>query len=96
MANYSQRRQRRLYGGKIAIVAGILVALIGIYFIVGISRDTDRKNAECTEETVGTVTASQSSGTGYSTDIEYTPGYNPMTVTLKTKKQVDVGTEVTV
>ena len=96
MANYSQRRQRRLYGGKIAIVAGILVALIGIYFIVGISRDTDRKNAECTEETVGTVTASQSSGTGYNTDIEYTPGYSPMTVTLKTKKQYDVGTEATV
>ena len=62
MANYSERRRRRRFGGKIAIVAGILVALIGVYFMVGISRNTDKINAECTEETVGTITASDPSG----------------------------------
>ena len=90
------RRARRLYGGKIAIAAGIIVALIGIYFMIGISRDTDKKNAECTEEITGTVTESSASGSGYSTTVEYTPGYSPMTVTLKTKEQYKTGTEILV
>ncbi len=95
MATYT-RRSRRLYGGKIAIAAGIIVALIGIYFIFGISGDTNRKIAECTEETVGTVTESVSSGSKYATTVEYTPGYSPMTVTLKTKEPYEVGAEVPV
>lgn len=96
MANYSERRRRRLFGPRIAIAAGILVALFGIYFIVGISRNTDKANAECTEETVGTITTSDPSGKGYSTTIEYTPGFSPMTVTFKTKEQYEVGSEITV
>ena len=95
MATYT-RRSRRLYGGKIAIAAGIIVAIIGVYFIVGISRDTNKKIAECTEETAGIVTESVSSGSGYATTVEYTPGYSPMTVTLKTKDPYEIGTEVPV
>ena len=96
MANYSERRMRRLFGPRIAIVAGILVALFGIYFIVGISGNTDKTNAECTEETVGTITASDPSEKDYSTTIEYTPGFCPMTATFNTKEQYEVGTEITV
>lgn len=94
MANYSRRRQRRLFGARIAIVAGIIVAIIGLYFIIGISGQTNRENAECTEETVGTVVDSIASGSKYSTTVEYTPGYSPMTVTLKTKNQYTAGTEI--
>ena len=96
MANYTRRRQRRLYGAGIAIAAGIFAVIAGLYFIVGISGDTDRKNAECTEETAGTVVDCVSAGSGYSTTVEYTPGYNPMTVTLKTKDWYEVGTEIPV
>ena len=94
MATNLQRRQRRLYGMKIAIVAGILVMLAGLYFILGISGQTNRKNAECTEEITGTILDSTKSGSGYSTTIQYTPGYEPMTVTLNTKKQYNPGTEI--
>lgn len=96
MASHLERRRRRLYGTKIAIAAGIIVALIGIYFIAGISGSTNRKIAECTEETTGTVIDSQSSGSRYDTTIEYTPGYEPMNVTIRTKKAYEIGTEVTV
>ena len=96
MATYSERRQRRLYGARIAIAAGIFVMLVGLYFIVGISRDTDRKNAECTEELTGTVTDCVSAGSGWSTTVEYTPGYSPMTVTFKTKDRYEIGTEIPV
>ena len=96
MANYTERRRRSVFGPRIAIVAGILVALIGIYFIVGISGNTDKAIAECTEETVGRITASEPSGKGYRTTVEYTPGYNPMTLTFDTKEQYEVGTEITV
>ena len=94
MATHLSRRQNRLYGARIAIAAGIFVMLAGLYFMIGISGQTDRKNAECTEETVGTIVESAKSGSGYSTTVEYTPGYSPMTVTLKTKKQYDPGTEI--
>ena len=96
MASYTRRRQRRLYGARIAIAAGVIVALIGLYFIVGISADTNRKNAECTEELTGTVVESAASGSGYSTTVEYTPGYSPMTVTFKTKDRHEVGEEIPV
>ena len=96
MAKYTARRTRRLFGPRIAIVAGIIVALIGIYFIVGISRGTNRKNAECTEETTGTIVASDPSGSRYTTTVEYTPGYSPMTVTFDTKEQYEVGSGITV
>ena len=86
MASYTRRRQRRLYGARIAIAAGVIVALIGLYFIVGISADTNRKNAECTEELTGTVVESAASGSGYS----------PMTVTFKTKDRHEVGEEIPV
>ena len=35
-------------------------------------------------------------GSGYSTKLEYTPGYSPMTVTFKTKDRHEVGEEITV
>ncbi len=95
MGTYT-RRSRRLYGGKIAIAAGIIVALIGLYFIIGISRDTNKKIAECTEEIAGTVTGSAASGSGYATTVEYTPGYSPISVTLKTKDPYEIGAEVPV
>ena len=96
MATYASRRQTRLYGARIAIAAGIIVALIGIYFIVGISKDTDRKNAECTEAMAGTVVDCVSAGSGYSTTVEYTPGYSPMTATFKTKDRYEIGKEIPV
>ena len=96
MATYSERRRRNLYGAKIAIVAGIIVAVIGLYFIFGISSDTNKKNAECTEQVTGVITDSVPSGSIYSTTIEYTPGYSPMTITVDTKEQYTPGTEITV
>ena len=96
MANYSERSRRRRFGHWVAIAAGILLVMIGIYLIVSVSGNTDRENADCTAETTGTVTESQPSDSGYSTTVEYTPGFNPMTVTLNTEKQYDAGTEVTV
>ncbi len=94
MATYSERSRRRLYGTRIAIAAGIIVFLIGLYFIFVISGDTNRKNAECTEELVGTVVDSSASGSKYSTTVEYTPGYSPMTVTFTTKDPYEVGKEI--
>ena len=96
MATYSERRIRRLYGAKIAIAAGIFVFLVGLYFIFGISGQTDRKNAECTEAMTGTVAECVPAGSGYSTTLEYTPGYSPMTVTFKTKDRHEVGEEIPV
>ena len=96
MASYTRRRQRELYGGRIGIAAGIFVLIVGFYFIIGIRADTDRKNAECTEEMTGTVVDCVPEGSNYLTTVEYTPGYSPMTVTFKTKEQVEVGKEIPV
>ena len=96
MGVYSERRRRKLYGTRIAILAGILVALIGVWFLFGISGSTDSGIAECTEETAGKVVSSEPSGSRFSTTVEYTPGYSPMTVTLRTKKQYEPGTEIAV
>ncbi len=96
MATYTERSRTRRLGHWIAAAAGVIVFLIGLYFIFGISAATDRKNAECTEELPGTVTECTASGSGYLTSIEYTPGYEPVVITMNTDKEYSVGTELTV
>lgn len=96
MATQLERSRRRRLAPWISIAAGIIVILIGIYTVFGISAQTNRKLAKCTEETTGVVTDISASGSGYLTTIEYTPGYSPISVTLDTKQKYDVGSEMIV
>ncbi len=96
MATYAERRRRSRNATGTAIAAGIFVILCGLYFIFGISAQTNRKIAECTDRVTGVVTDVRASGSKYLTTIEYTPGYSPETITRETKKQYEVGTELTV
>ena len=96
MAGYVERRRRRALAPEIVMAAGIIVLLIGLYFIFAISGNTDKKFEKYTEELPGVVTESEPSGSKYLTTVEYTPGYSPMTVSYETKEQYEAGTEVTV
>ena len=96
MASYSQRRITRKHGHWGGIVAGIFILLSGLYFLFGISANTDRRNAKCTESVVGVVTASEASGSKYLTTIEYTPEDWTTSIDVETKKQYEVGSEITV
>ena len=96
MATYSERRRRRLFGPRIAIAAGVIVMLIGLYTIFGISGQTNKKIEKCTEQTKGVVTDVMKSGSKYLMTIEYTPGYEPVTTMVESKKEYPIGTELTV
>ena len=77
-----------------AIVIGIILALLGLYFVFGISSQTNRKNAECTEKTVGTITAVTKSGSDYLTDIDYTIEDIDKSMTVKAKEDLGVGNTI--
>ena len=80
----------------IAIVSGILLILIGLYFIVGISGETNRKNAKCTSTTTGTVTAVSGSGSKYNVTVDYVADDVSMSKEIESKKQLSVGDTVTI
>ena len=88
------RREKQRTG--IAIVAGIFVILCGLYFIFGISRQTDEKNAKCTEETTGIVSDVKASGKKYLTTIDYEIEDIEKTMTVETKKDLGVGAEIVI
>ena len=96
MSTSLERSRRRRFAPGIAMAAGIFVLLVGLYFIFGISGNTDKDIEKCTEELAGIVTESVQQGNDYQTTIEYTPGYSPMTVTYLTKEEYPVGTELKV
>ena len=50
-----RRRQQMKYFHYSAMVIGIFLAVLGLYFICVISGDTDKKNAKCTEVAQGIV-----------------------------------------
>ncbi len=80
----------------IVIVAGILLILMGLYFIFGISAETNRKNAKCTSTTTGTVTAVSESGSKYTATIDYVADDVSMTKEIESKKQLGVGDTITI
>ena len=89
-----ERKSKQRTG--IAIVAGIFVALVGLYFIFGISAQTNKKNAKCTEDCTGIVTDVKASGSKYLATIDYKIDTYEDTVTVETKKELTVGSEVAI
>ena len=92
---YGRARKSKQRTG-IAIVAGIFVALVGLYFIFGISAQTNKKNAKCTEDATGIVTDVTTSGSKYLATIDYKIDDYEDTVTVETKKEVSVGSEIAI
>ena len=68
MSSRSQRNFQMKNWHLSAIVVGIILALIGLYFIFGISSQTDAKNARCTEKTTGVLPCAFSVATPWVTD----------------------------
>ena len=77
-----------------AIAVGIFLVLGGLYFIFVISGQTNRKNAECTEKTVGTITHVSKNDSRYMTTIDYTIEDIEKTITVKAKKDLGVGNTI--
>lgn len=96
MASRSQRRMAMKYAHITAIVVGVFIALVGLYFITVIRGDTDRKNAECTEKTAGTVTEVVASGSQYVCAIDYVAEDVDCTTTVMSKNDLGVGSSVDV
>ncbi|MBO4902829.1 MAG: hypothetical protein J5518_08555 [Lachnospiraceae bacterium] len=94
MTNRYQRRQQMKNAHITAMVVGIFIALCGLYFIFGISRQTDTKNAKCTEVTTGVVTEVVPSGSKYRATIDYAIEDIDKTMTIETKKDPGVGTQI--
>ncbi len=96
MSSRSQRRFQMKYAHITAIVAGIFVAVIGLYFIAVIRGETDKKNAKCTEKTTGVVTEVKSSGSDFLNTVDYVGDDVDCTVTIETKNNLGVGTKLEV
>ena len=94
MSNRSQRRMLMKNWHISAIVIGIILALLGLYSVFVISGETNRKNAECTEKTIGTITGVTKSGSTYLTDIEYVIEESEMDTTIEAKKDLGVGNTI--
>ncbi len=94
MSNRSQRRMLMKNWHISAIVIGIILALLGLYSVFVISGETNRKNAECTEKTVGTITGVTKSGSAYLTDIDYVIEDSENTMTIEAKKDLGAGNTI--
>ena len=79
-----------------AMVIGIFLAVLGLYFICVISGDTDKKNAKCTEVTQGIVSEVTPLGSKYLTTVDYTIEDFDKSVTFEAKKDLGVGTTIEV
>ncbi len=96
MTTRSQRRQQMKYAHITAIVVGIFIALCGLFFITVIRGETDQKNAECTEKTIGTVSDIQASGSKYIATIDYVAEDVDCQMEVETKEDLGVGTTLDV
>lgn len=96
MSNSYRRSQRMKNSHITSIVVGIFVLLGGLYFIFFISAETNRKNAECTEKTVGTVSQVSKSGSKYRTTIDYEIDGSQKSITVKAKKSIPAGSKIDV
>ena len=94
MGNASQRSFQMKNWHLSAIVVGIILVLFGLYFIFGISKQTDSKNAKCTEKTVGTVTDVKQNGSKYVSTIDYMIEDYEKSITVETKKDLGLGNTI--
>ena len=96
MSNRSQRSFRKKHAHTIAKVAGIIIALIGVFFIAIVGGETDARNAKCTEKTIGIVSDVKASGSKYLNTIEYVGDDVDCSVTAEISRDLGVGSEIEV
>ncbi len=94
MSSRSQRNFQMKNWHLSAIVVGIFLAVCGLYFIFGISRQTDAKNAKCTEKTNGVISDIKQNGSEYISTIDYTIEDFDKTLTVETKKDLGLGNSI--
>ena len=94
MSNRSQRNFQMKNWHLSAIVVGIILALIGLYFVFGISSQTDAKNARCTEKTIGVISDVKQNGSEFISTIDYTIEDFDKTLTVETKNDLGLGKSV--
>ena len=96
MSSRSQRNFQMKNWHLSAIVVGILLAACGLYFILGISSQTDAKNARCTEKATGVVSDVKQNGSRFVSTIDYTIEDFDKTLTVETKKDLGLGNSIEV
>ncbi|MCR5301780.1 MAG: DUF3592 domain-containing protein [Lachnospiraceae bacterium] len=94
MSSRSQRNFQMQNWHLSSIVVGIILAVFGLYFIFGISRQTDAKNAKCTETTTGVISDVKQNGSEFVSTIDYTIEDFDKTLTVETKKDLGLGNSV--
>lgn len=94
MSSRSQRNFQMKNWHLSAIVVGIILALIGLYFVFGISSQTDAKNARCTEKTIGVISDVKQNGSKFISTIDYTIEDFDKTLTVDTKNDLGLGKSV--
>ena len=94
MNSRSQRNFQMKNWHLSAIVVGIILALIGLYFVFGISSQTDAKNARCTEKTIGVISDVKQNGSEFISTIDYTIEDFDKTLTVDTKNDLGLGKSV--
>ena len=94
MSSRSQRNFQMKNWHLSAIVVGIILALIGLYFVFGISSQTDAKNARCTEKTIGVISDVKQNGSEFISTIDYTIEDFDKTLTVDTKNDLGLGKSV--
>ena len=94
MSSRSQRKMQMQHWHITAIAVGIFLAIGGIYFIFGISRQTNNSNAKCTEKTTGVITDVSKNGSRYVSTIEYKIEEFDKTLTVETKKDLGLGNSI--
>ncbi len=96
MSSRAQRRMLMKNWHISATVIGLFLMFLGLYMAIVVSAGTNRKNAECTEKTVGTITEVTKSGSSYATTIDYTIEDYDKTITVQAKKDLGVGNTIDV
>ena len=94
MSSRSNRSIRMKNWHLSAIVVGILLVTGGLYFIFGISSQTDAKNAKCTEKTTGVISDVKQSGSKYVSTIDYTIEDYEKTMTVETTDDPGLGSSI--
>ena len=94
MSSRSQRNFRMKNWHLTSIVVGVLLLLGGLYFIFGISRQTDAKNAKCTEKATGIVSDVKQDGSKYISTIDYTIEDFEKNLTVETKNDPGLGNPI--
>ena len=96
MSSRSNRSTRMKNWHLSAIVVGILLVVGGLYFTFGISRQTDARNAKCTEKTTGVISDVKQNGSTYILTIDYKIEDFDKTLTVETKKDLGLGNSIEV